>query len=119
MGDNFLKQQIKNFEKSTDLAVDVLEREKLIRRPEVCRRTYKGQPFPGESFVRGEDLYAIVSKDGQKVALSRGHHHLGDVGGQGADVLKEEMRGLGSTLKVRVVNVSGHSGWATLEVILE
>jgi hypothetical protein len=49
MGDNFLKQQIKNFEKSTDLAVDVLEREKLIRRPEVSRRTYKGQPLVGES----------------------------------------------------------------------
>jgi hypothetical protein len=119
MGDNFLKQQIKNFEKSTDLAVDVLEREKLIRRPEVSRRTYKGQPLVGESFVEGEDLYAIVSRDGQKVALSRGHHHLGDVGDQGADVLKGEMRGLGSILKVRVVIVSEVSGWATLEVILE
>lgn len=119
MGDNFLKQQIKNFEKSTDLAVDLLEREKLIRRPEVSRKTYKGQPFPGESFAQGEDLYAVVSTDGQKVGLSRGHHHLGDIGGQGADVLKEQMRGLGSTLKVRVVTVSGVSGWATLEVILE
>lgn len=119
MGDNFLKQQIRNFERSTDLAVDILEREKLIRRPEVSRRSYKGQPLVGEAFVDGETLYAIVSKDCQKVALSRGHHHLGDVGGQGADVLKEEMKNLGSILKVRVVSVSGLSGWANLEVILE
>jgi hypothetical protein len=119
MGDNFLKQQIKNFEKSTDAAVDTLERANLLRRPEVSKRTYKGQPLAGESFVDGESLYALVSADGQRVALSRGHHHVGDVGGQGADVLRGEMRGLGSILKVRIVTVSGVSGWATFEVILE
>lgn len=119
MGDNFLKQQIKNFERSTDLAVDTLERAKLIRRAEVSKTTYKGQPVVGESFGDGEVLYAVIARDGQRIALSRGHHHVGDIAGQGADVLREGMRDLGSILKVRVVSVSEVSRWATLEVIPE
>jgi hypothetical protein len=116
MGDNFLKQQIKNFEKSTDLAADALERPKLIQRSEVSRTRYRAKPRLGESIVEGEELYA-VAKDGQGVRLSRGHRHVGDVEGQGAEALGEEMRGLGSILKVRVESVSEVSGWATLEVI--
>ena len=56
MGENFLKQQIKNFEKSTDLAVDMMERTKLIRRPELSRTTYKAKPLDGESFGTGSAL---------------------------------------------------------------
>jgi hypothetical protein len=119
MGDNFLKQQIKNFEKSTDLAVDTLERAKLIQRPEVSKTIYKAKPLDGESFVDGEVLYALVDKAGVMIGLSRGHHHVGDITGQGAEVLKEEMRDLGSILKVRVESVSEVSRSATLEVILE
>lgn len=119
MGDNFLKQQIRNFERSTDLAVDVLERARLIQRPEVSKTRYKAQPLAGEPFVEGESLYAIVSKDGLRINLSRGHHHVGVVAGQGADVLREQMRGLGSVLRVRVVSISEVSGWATLEVMPE
>ena len=42
MGDNFLKQQIRNFEKSTDLAVDVLEREKLYQTPRGFQEDVQG-----------------------------------------------------------------------------
>lgn len=115
MGDNFLKQQIKNFEKSTDSAADVLERPKLIRRSEVSRTRYRAKPRPGESIAEGEELFA-VAQEGRSVRLSRGHRHVGDVEGQGAEALGEEMRGLGSILRVRVVSVSEVSGWATLEV---
>ena len=58
MGDNFLKQQIRNFEKSTDLAVDKLDRAKLIRRSEVSKTSYKAKPLAGESFGEKEALYA-------------------------------------------------------------
>jgi hypothetical protein len=119
MGDNFLKQQIKNFEKSTDLAVDKLERPKLIRRSEVCTRAYKGKPLDGVSFVVDETLYALVTKDDLGVRLGRGHRHVGDIAGQGGEELKESMKSLGSILKVRVVEVSEVSGWATVEVIPE
>jgi hypothetical protein len=117
MGDNFLKQQIKNFEKSTDIAVDTLARAKLIQRADVFKTNYNGQPLVGESFVEGEELYAVVAKDGLRISLSRGHHYVGDIIGQGAEVLREEMRGLGSIVKVRVVSVSEVSRWAKLEVI--
>ena len=116
MGDNFLKQQIKNFEKSTDLAVDTLERTTLFQRSEVFKTTYNAKPLDGESIDEGEVLYA---KAGLGVMVSRGHHHVGDITGQGAEALKDEMRGLGSILKVRVVSVSEVSRRATLEVILE
>jgi hypothetical protein len=119
MGDNFLKQQIRNFEKSTDLAVDTLERAKLIRRSEVSKTSYKAKPLDGESFGEKEALYAVVAKDGLGIVLSRGHRHVGDITGQGAEVLREEMGGLGSILKVRVVSVSEVSRWATVEVIQE
>jgi hypothetical protein len=119
MGDNFLKQQIKNFEKSTDLAVDTLERAKLIRRSEVCTKAYKAKPLDGVSFELGETLHAVITKDGRGVMLGRGHRHVGDIPGQGAEALEETMRGLGSILKVRVVGVSEVSRRATVEVLPE
>jgi hypothetical protein len=119
MGDNFLKQQIRNFEKSTDLAVDTLERTTLFQRSEVFKTTYNAKPLDGESFAEGEVLYALVAKDGRGIVLSRGHHHVGDIAGQGAEALRDDMRGLGSILKVRVVSVSEVSRRATLEVIPE
>lgn len=119
MGDNFLKQQIKNFEKSTDLAVDTLERAKLIRRSEVCTTSYKAKPLDGVAFEAGETLHAVVSKDGRGIMLGRGHRHVGNITGQGAESLKETMRGLGSILKVRVVGISEVSRRATVEVLPE
>jgi hypothetical protein len=119
MGDNFLKQQIDNFEKSTDLAVETLEREKLIRRSEVCTKAYKAKPLDGVSFEVGETLHAVVTKDGWGVMIGRGHRHVGDIPGQGAEELKETMLGLGSILKLRVVGVSDVSRRATVEVLPE
>jgi hypothetical protein len=119
MGDNFLKQQIENFEKSTDLAVDTLERQKLFQRSEVSKKTYQAKPLDDESFAEREELYALVTSDGPGIRLSRGHHHVGDIIGQGAEVLTEEMRSLGSILKVKIVSVSDVSRRATVEVIPE
>src|SRR4051812_33095434 len=119
MGDNFLKQQIRNFEKSTDQAVDTLERAKLLERSEDLRTTYRAKPLVGESFEDGEKLFAVAVKDKPEIFLSRGHRQVGSIIGQGADALKEFMPGFKSILKVRVVAVSKVSNRATIEVLHE
>jgi hypothetical protein len=119
MGDNFLKQQITNFEKSTDLAMDMLQRAKLIQRSEVFKTSYRAKPLGKESFKDGETLFAIVARNGLGIVLSRGHKHIGDITGKSGEALKEAMRDLGSILKVKVVSVSEVSSSAAIEVLNE
>lgn len=117
MGDNFLKKQIENFEKSTDSAMDAFERAGLIRRSDVFAKAYKAKPLDGVTFEPGETLYAVATRFG--VRLGRGHRHVGEIPGQGAAELGESLKTVGSVVKVRVVNVSDVSRRARIEVIPE
>jgi hypothetical protein len=119
MGDNFLKQQIRNFEKSTDLAMDTLERAKLFRRLENFKTTYRAKQLGEESFKAGETLFATVPRNGPGIVLSRGHKRIGEIAGKGGDALTEVMREFASILTVKVVSVSDVSGSAAIEVLKE
>ena len=119
MGDNFLKQQIRNFERSTDLALDKLDTPGLIQRNEILRAGFRARPRDGEFFREGEKLYAVVASNRLEILLSRGHRHIGGIAGQSAQAIKEAMCDVGSILVVRVVSVMEVSGRATIEVFHE
>ena len=119
MGENFLKQQIKNFEKRRDLAVSELERETLFSRSDIFKMLYSAKPNDGETLTEGEVLYALIDHEGQSIVIARGHRTVGTVVGGGADVLREAMRDLGSIVRVKIQATSEVSRRVRIEILNE
>ena len=119
MGDNFLCQQVKNFKKGRDRAKAEREKPKLLQRPDLLNTVYPGKPAEGVTFLNGEDLLALASKDGQHIDLARGHRRAGRTDGDAAKELLDALRqpGSGGVVKVKVVEVCPVSGVAQFRIV--
>jgi hypothetical protein len=118
MGDNFLKQQARNFKKGRDLAAAELGEPSLFERDEILQTVYTAVPSENCTLVAGETLTVVASDDGQTADLARGHQRVGRVEGDAARSLlrvltQNESAGIA---RVFITEVSGISGAAAAVV---
>ena len=77
MGDNFLKQQVRNFKKGRDKALDKLSEPTLFTTPETVGKTYPVFEVSGHT-VTAEDVLMVIpsrtpgrTEDGSGVAQKK------------------------------------------------
>ena len=121
MGDNFLRQQAKNFRKRKDLALEKASHPPLFRRPDDVTRIFLGKPCSNKEYTAGERLWAMLEPQDQTVALVRNHQKIGFVDGEGADVLKDALTNQDgpALVPMRVRRVLGLSQIAQLQLTEE
>ncbi|MBI3468895.1 MAG: hypothetical protein HY000_38310 [Planctomycetes bacterium] len=114
MGDNFLKRQVRNFQKGRDLATAEMSEPTLFTRPEVVNTVYTARPGENCQFSNGEILFVVASENGRSAVLARGHQSVGQIEGDGAKALLAALNDTGAAgvAQVRITEVSGLSGVA-------
>ena len=119
MGDNFLKQQAKNFRKRRDLTSNVLKLPALFARPDALKQVFDAPPCREETYTIGETLLAMPGTRHNRVEIVRDHRAVGFVGGEGAEVLLGALPAPGSpgVLPMHVTKVRQLSGVAQLELV--
>ncbi len=118
MGDNFLKQQVRNFKKGQDRATNELSRRKLFDHPELVRTAYPVNEINGHSLNVGDVLLAIPSPIAGQVDLALGMHHVGTSEGDAPTALRSalaEANGPGGVM-VEVISKGGLSGVAQVRI---
>ena len=93
MGDNFLKQQVRNFKKGKDRASDESSRRKLFEHPELVRTAYPVSEVNGTPLNIGDVLLAIPSPVEGRVDLALGTRHVGISEGDAAKSLRSALTG--------------------------
>lgn len=115
MGDNFLKQQVRNFTKGRDKALDKLSMPTLFTTPESVGATYPIFEVNGHTVTSQEVLLAVPSRTPGRVEFVRGNHHVGFADGHSAEVLLAAAGGVG--VHVRVESRNDLSGVAQVRMI--
>ena len=82
MGDNFLKEQIKYFEKGRDRAARNMREPTLYSRPEVYEAVYTAESKGDCRVQKGERLYVATGKKDNCVTVIRGHVPVGSANGE-------------------------------------
>lgn len=121
MGENFVLQQIQNFERGRDLALDEMGLPTLFERPEVFEILYTAHPTGGAVLREAEMLCAVAVERERKVCLARGHRQVGQIDGDGAIDLWNALhqRGASGVAKVRVAKLLPVSGVAIVRIVEE
>jgi hypothetical protein len=115
MGDNFLKQQVRNFKKGRDKALELLSSPSLFSLPEEFHRLYPAFDAAGQTINESDVLIAIPSKTIDKIDLIRGTYQVGFVEGDPAILLMELMGKVG--LLVQVDSKDHLSGVSQIRII--
>lgn len=115
MGDNFLKQQVRNFKKGRDKALDKLSQPTLYTAPETVGKTYPVFEVSGETVATGDTLLAVPSRTPGRVDLARGTCHVGYAEGEIAVPILAAAGGVG--VYVRVESKNDLSGVAQVRII--
>lgn len=115
MGDNFLKQQVRNFKKGRDKALDKLAEPTLFTTPDTMGKSYPFFEINGQTISPQDALLAVPSKTPGRVELLRGTCHVGfaegeaanpflaAAGGAGVYVQVESRNDLSGVVQVRIV----------------
>jgi hypothetical protein len=119
MGDNFLRQQVRNAKRRCDLAMDSLERPTLYDRPELVRTSYPVEPANGHKFQVGDTVWGVAAKKGKHIDVTDGHRRLGASSGDAAQALRDELGKPcnGGVTKMKVVKVGVLSGVAEVQIV--
>ena len=115
MGDNFLKQQVRNFKKRGDKALDKLAEPTLFTTVEKVGKTYPVFEVNGHTVTTDETLLAVPSRTPGRVELVRGTCHVGFAEGATAAPLLSASGGVG--VYVRVESKNDLSGVAHVRII--
>jgi hypothetical protein len=115
MGDNFLKQQVRNFKKGRDKALDSLSKPTLFATPETLGRTFPVFEVNGYAFTPQDMLLAVPSRTPGRVEIVRGTHHVGFAEGDVAKPLLDVTNGVG--VYVRVESRNDLSGVAQVRIV--
>lgn len=115
MGDNFLKQQVRNFKKGRDKALDSLSKPTLFSAPELHDRTFPVLEVNGYAFASGDVLLAVPSRTPGRIEVMRGTHHVGFAEGEVAKPLLDALDGIG--VYVEVESRNDLSGVAQVRIV--
>ena len=117
MGDNFLRQQVHNFKKGRDKALEKLTGPTLFTVPEMMGKSYPVFEVNGQTATPQERLLAVPSKTLGRVELVRGTCHVGfaegdaakqllaATGDAGVYVQVESRNDLSGVIQVRIVKL--------------
>ncbi len=84
MGENFLEEQVKNFERRRNIAREEVKRRTLFERPEITDTEYTIRFENGAELKDGDPYFAVVSRDGQRIDVTQGHRVVGRIEGESA-----------------------------------
>lgn len=115
MGDNFLKQQVRNFKKGRDKALDRLSEPTLFTTPETVGKTHPVFEVSGHTVTTGEVLLAVPSRTPGRMELVRGTCHVGYADGETAAPILAAAGGVG--VYVRVESKNDLSGVAQVRIV--
>lgn len=115
MGDNFLKQQVRNFKKGRDKALDKLSQPTLYTTPETVGKTFPVFEANGQAVTTDDVLLAVPSRTPGRVELVRGTCHVGYAEGETAAPILAAANGVG--VYVRVESKNDLSGVAQVRII--
>jgi hypothetical protein len=115
MGDNYLKQQVRNFKKGRDKALDKLTEPTLFATPETMGKSYPVFEVNGQTATPQEQLLAVPSKTPGRVELVRGACHIGFAEGEAARPLLAAAGGAG--VYVQVESRSDLSGVVQVRIV--
>jgi hypothetical protein len=115
MGDNFLKQQVRNFKKGRDKALDKLSKPTLFTIPETAGKTYPVFESSGHTVSSADVLLVVPSRTPGRVELVRGTQPVGYADGEPAAPLLAASGGVG--VYVRVESKNELSGVAHVRII--
>ncbi len=119
MGDNFLRQQVRNDKRRRDRMAGDLKKPPLFIRPELVQSSYPVHPLNGHKFVEGDTLYGVASRKGQHIDVTDGHWKLGYSDGEAAKALRDELSKPGGSgvIKMQITEVGILSGVAQARII--
>lgn len=115
MGDNLLKQQVRNFKKGRDKALDKLSQPALYTAPETVGKTFPVFEVSGQTVTAGDVLLAVPSRTPGRLDLARGTCHVGYADGETAAPILAAVGGVGAY--VRVESKNDLSGVAQVRII--
>ena len=115
MGDNFLKQQVRNFQKGRDRALDKLSEPTLFSSPETMGTSLPVFEVNGQTISHQDTLLVVPSKTPGRVELVRGSCHVGFADGEAAKPLLAAAGGVG--VYVRVESRNDLSGVAHVRIV--
>lgn len=115
MGDNFLKQQVRNFKKGRDKALASLSKPNLFISPETLGKTFPVFEVNGCALAPHDMLLAVPSSTPGRVEIVRGTHHVGFAEGDVAKPLLNVADGVG--VYVCVESRNDLSGVAQVRVV--
>jgi hypothetical protein len=115
MGDNFLKQQVRNFKKGRDKALEELSEPTLYSTPDLLGKTYPVFEVSGQTITAEDVLLAVPSRTPGRVELVRGTCHVGFAEGETAAPILAVAGGIG--VYVRVESKNDLSGVAQVRII--
>jgi hypothetical protein len=112
MGENFIEEQVKNFERRRNLAREDVKRRSLFERPEVTETQYTVNFDNGSEAKDGDTYFAAISRDGQRINVTQGHRVVGRIDGEGAKHLSKGLSEPGDpgVVSIRITEFSSLSG---------
>lgn len=112
MGENFLEEQVKNFERRRNIAREEVKRRMLFERPEITDTEYTIRFDDGSEPKDGESYFAVVSRDGQRVHVTQGHRVVGRIEDESARHLSKGLSAPGDpgVVSIRIREFSSLSG---------
>lgn len=113
MGENFLEEQVKNFERRRNIAREEAKRRTLFERPEITDTEYTIRFDNGSEPKDGKPYFAEVSCDGQRVHVIHGHRVVGRIEGESARHLSKVLSAPGDPgiVSIRIREFSSLSGY--------
>lgn len=112
MGENFLEEQVKNFERRRNIAREEVKRRTLFERPEITDVEYTIRFEDGAEPKEGDSYFAVVSRDGERIDVARGPRVVGRIEDEGAKHLSKGLREPGDpgVVSIRIKEYSPLSG---------
>lgn len=112
MGENFLEEQVKNFERRRNIAREEVKRRTLFERPEITETEYTIRFEDGVKPKEGESYFAVVSRHGERVDVAQGPRVVGRIEDDGAEHLSKGLREPGDpgVVTIRIREFSPLSG---------
>lgn len=119
MGENFLEEQVKHFEKRRRIAHDDAKRPSFFERPEIIDTIYTVHIANGAELKPGETYLAAAAPDGERIDVAEGNRVVGRIEGDGAKSLAKALaeRGTAGAVPIRVSEVSALSGCGKAVII--
>jgi hypothetical protein len=119
MGDNFLKQQVRNAKRRMDRVAADDRKPTLFVKPELVQVTYAINPTNGHDLKVGQMLFGVASRKGDHIDVTDGHVKLGTSDGDGTKALHAELSKPGglTAIPMQVVEVGKLSGVAQARIM--